>query len=142
MGIVVQLLRLTIQLGVYKRIAKADGSEVLVKLAYRGAPSRAEFPLTEAFAKQSNNSRVGLSGEARVIQDVASYVSGGGEYYSCDGNVASEACLPLYGEDGFVCGIIDVEAFASGFFVGETLEDTLALALVAQDLLRAWEKSW
>ena len=35
--------------------------------AYVGAPSRAEFPLTEEFARTSNNSTVGLSGKARAL---------------------------------------------------------------------------
>ena len=45
----------------------AAGIPVLVKLAYVGRPSRAEFPLTKEFAEKSTNSTVGLTGRATVI---------------------------------------------------------------------------
>jgi len=59
-------------LGVYCRFQR-HGEARLVKLAYRGLPSRAEFPLTEDFALFSNNSRVGLRGKAAVIADVQAW---------------------------------------------------------------------
>lgn len=121
--------------GVYLKRSKADGSQVLVKLAYFGAPSRAEFPLTAEFAAISNNSTVGLSGRARIINDVASYVSSGGEYYTCDPKVKSEACLPLYSEAGEVIGIVDSEAFAAGLFEGAELDLLLAIVLSLPALL-------
>lgn len=123
------------------RVVDTEGSAKLVKLAYRGSPSRAEFPLTEDFALHSNNSRVGLTGRARVIQDVAEYVKSGGEYYTCDLSVQSEACLPLFGVDGAVCGIVDVETALPHFFTGHTLAATIAFALTAQALVRDFPAS-
>ena len=41
-----------------------------VKLAYVGRPSRAEFPLTRAFAEGSSNSTVGLTGRALYVDDL------------------------------------------------------------------------
>ncbi|OWQ90886.1 hypothetical protein CDN99_12050 [Roseateles aquatilis] len=114
--------------GVYQARANAAGARVLVKLAYFGAESRAEFPLTDEFAKGSNNSAVGLSGRGRLINDVGTYVNDGGAYYTCDPKVNAEACLPLFGEDGRVVGIIDSEAFDRGFFTGGELALVLAVA--------------
>lgn len=117
-------------LGIYQTRNGPDG-RVLVKLCYRGRPSRAEFPLTEEFAAHSNNSTVGLSGQARVIDDVASYVSEGGAYYTCDSAVQSEACLPLFNDAGGEVGIIDAEDAEAGRFRGVSLAPFVALALVA-----------
>ena len=75
---------------------------MLVKLSYFGAPSRAEFPLTDEFAAISNNSTVGLSGKARIINDVPAYLTKGGEYYTCDPKVLAEACIPLFDAQGQV----------------------------------------
>jgi len=119
--------------GVYQARTLADGSRALVKLAYFGAESRAEFPLTPEFAQISNNSAVGLSGRGRVINDVARYVADGGEYYTCDPKVQAEACLPLFGSAGQVVGIIDSEAFAQGFFSGPELALLLAVATELSD---------
>jgi hypothetical protein len=47
-----------------------DRPRRLMKLAYTGAPSRAYFPLTEEFAKSSNNSTVAMTGNTGIIQDV------------------------------------------------------------------------
>jgi L-methionine (R)-S-oxide reductase len=57
-------------IGIYQRRTNAAGVPVLVKLAYVGRPSRAEFPLTKEFAERSTNSTVGLTGRATVIDDV------------------------------------------------------------------------
>uniref|UniRef100_UPI0035B1D2EA hypothetical protein n=1 Tax=Chitinimonas sp. TaxID=1934313 RepID=UPI0035B1D2EA len=81
-------------LGIYQARELAGGP-ALVKLAYTGKPSRAEFPLTAEFAAHSNNSTVGLSGKARLIASVDAYLAEGGAYYTCDAAVQSEACLPL-----------------------------------------------
>ncbi|UCD32434.1 MAG: hypothetical protein JSV38_00580 [Desulfobacterales bacterium] len=81
-------------LGIYQKRAKPDGSHVLVKLAYRGAVSRAEFSLTPAFATQSNNSMVGMNGEAKIINDIPKYIASDGPYYNCDSRVKAEACMP------------------------------------------------
>ncbi len=114
--------------GIYRKIKKADGSEVLVKEAYAGNFSRAEFPLTEEFAKQSNNSTVGLSGKARYFGDLASY---SGPYYECDNQVQSEYCGPILDKDGKVVGIVDAESFKKVFFTSEKI---LQLTKICQDL--------
>ncbi|PZP30644.1 MAG: histidine kinase [Roseateles depolymerans] len=119
--------------GVYQARTLADGSRALVKLAYFGAESRAEFPLTPEFAQISNNSAVGLSGRGRVINDVARYVADGGEYYTCDPKVQAEACLPLFGAQGQVAGIVDSEAFEPGFFKGGELALLLAVSAELSD---------
>jgi L-methionine (R)-S-oxide reductase len=62
----------------------------LLKTAYVGDPSRALFPLNEEFAKNSNNSTVGLSGRWVVVQDVRSY---NGPYYECAQKACSIACV-------------------------------------------------
>lgn len=121
--------------GVYQARTLAGQERALVKLAYFGAESRAEFPLTPEFAKISNNSAVGLSGRARIINDVAHYVAQGGEYYTCDPKVQAEACLPLFGAGGEIVGIIDSEAFERGFFSGTELALVLA---VATELSGGW----
>jgi putative methionine-R-sulfoxide reductase with GAF domain len=115
-------------LGVYCRFER-DGQARLVKLAYRGLPSRGEFPLTEDFALFSNNSRVGLSGRAAIVADVAAWQAAGGAYYECDPKVQSEVCLPVLAADGSVVGILDAEDARPGFF-GEAEQAALvALAL-------------
>ena len=88
--------------GVYhvRRLPTADESAAaantesfgLVKEAYRGLASRAVFPLTAAFALQSNNSHVGLHASARLIADLDAYE---GAYYECDAKVKSELCVPI-----------------------------------------------
>ncbi|MFZ6725824.1 GAF domain-containing protein [Undibacterium sp. MH2W] len=115
--------------GVYQKRINPQGETVLVKLAYYGAASRAEFPLTPEFAAMSNNSTVGLSGKARIINDVGVYLSAGGEYYTCDPKVQSEACLPLFAEDRRLVGIIDSEAFAKNVFVEKELSLLLSVAV-------------
>lgn len=116
--------------GIYQVRANLAGERVLAKLAYFGAESRAEFPLTEAFAQGSNNSAVGLSGQGRLINDVAAFVAEGGGYYTCDPKVKAEACLPLFDAHGEVVGILDSEAFEPGFFQGQELALVLAVAVL------------
>jgi len=113
-------------LGAYQARAGAGG-QVLVKLASRGVPSRAEYPLTADFAKGSNNVAVARSGKARVIQDVAAHVAKGGAYYQCDAKVKSEACLPVL-RDGKVLGVVDAEHSESGYFIERRLAWLVALA--------------
>ena len=122
-------------LGVYQVRPNAMQQRVLVKLAYRGRPSRAEFPLNDDFAKRSTNSTVGLEGSARVIDDVAAYTAEGGGFYVCDDAVQSEACLPLFDEAGVVIGIIDAEAEPKQFFNPDRVSTVVALALVVPALL-------
>jgi putative methionine-R-sulfoxide reductase with GAF domain len=116
-------------LGVYCRFER-DGQARLVKLAYRGLPSRGEFPLTEDFALFSNNSRVGLSGRAAIVADVAAWQAAGGAYYECDPKVQSEVCLPVLAADGRVVGILDAEDARPGFF-GEAEQAALAALALA-----------
>ncbi|MBL8510076.1 MAG: GAF domain-containing protein [Betaproteobacteria bacterium] len=122
-------------LGVYQARTNAEGNRVLVKLAYRGRPSRAEFPLNAEFAKGSTNSKVGLSGWALVIDDVTAYTAEGGGFYVCDDAVQSEMCTPIFDEAGKVLGIIDAEAQPKGFFNVDRQALIAALALVVPVLL-------
>ena len=122
-------------LGIYQARANPMAHRVLVKLAYRGRPSRAEFPLTAEFATGSTNSTVGLEGSARVIDDVTAYQAEGGGFYVCDDAVQSEACVPLFDEAGKVIGIIDAEAAPINFFNAERMAVVIAAALVVPALL-------
>ncbi len=103
----------------------------LVKLAWRGAESRGEFPLTEAFAQRSTNVAVALTGRARELQDVRAAVAAGGAYSECDPQVQSEVCLPLYDANGKVVGVLDAESRAPYFFDDRALPLLAALALEA-----------
>ena len=121
--------------GIYQRRRNAQGIPVLVKLAYVGRPSRAEFPLTQEFAERSTNSTVGLTGRATVIDDVARHVEAGGGFYVCDDGVQSEACVPILDEAREVAGIVDVEAKPKGFFGADRLAVIAAFALVTPAVL-------
>ena len=121
--------------GAYQRRVNAAGQPVLVKLAYVGRPSRAEFPLTREFAERSTNSTVGLTGRATVIEDVARHVEAGGGFYVCDDGIQSEACVPILDESRNVIGIIDAEARPTGFFGAGRLVVVAALAMVSAPLL-------
>ena len=121
--------------GIYQKRINPARIEVLVKLAYVGVPSRAEFPLTREFAERSTNSTVGLTGRATVIEDVAKHVESGGGFYVCDDGVQSEACVPILDERRDVVGIVDAEAKPKGFFGGDRLAVLAALALVAPAVL-------
>ena len=123
--------------GIYQKRLNPQGESVLVKLAYFGAASRAEFPLTAEFAQISNNSTVGLTGKAKVINDVTAYLTAGGEYYTCDPKVLSEACLPLLNTKGELAGIIDAEAFKRQAYHTDALVRLVAICLVLPDLLPA-----
>jgi L-methionine (R)-S-oxide reductase len=122
-------------IGVYQRRANAAGVPVLVKLAYVGRASRAEFPLTPEFAERSTNATVGLTGRATVIDDVAKHVEAGGGFYVCDDGVQSEACLPILDAGREVAGIVDAEAKPRGFFGATRLTVIASLALVAAAIL-------
>ena len=121
--------------GIYQRRKNSAGVDVLVKLAYVGRPSRAEFPLTTQFAERSTNSTVGLTGRATVIEDVSKHVEAGGGFYVCDDGVQSEACVPILGDSKRVIGIVDAEAKPKGFFAAERLAKVAALAIVATEVL-------
>ena len=120
--------------GIYQARQVKEG-RALVKLAYFGAPSRAEFPLTPEFAAMSNNSSVGLSGRGRIIHDVQAYVAGGGEYYTCDPKVNAEACLPVLANDGRVLGIIDAETFRQNLYQNDELALLLAVCVALSSIL-------
>ncbi len=121
--------------GVYQRRMNSAGVPVLVKLAYVGRASRAEFPLTREFAAKSTNSTVGLTGRATVIDDVGKHVEAGGGFYVCDDGIQSEACVPILDEQRDVIGIVDLEATQRGFFGADRLAVAAALALVAAAVL-------
>jgi len=123
--------------GIYQKRQKLQGETVLVKLAYFGAASRAEFPLTAEFSAISNNSTVGLTGKAKVINDVTAYLTAGGEYYTCDPKVLAEACLPLFNSKGELAGIIDAEAFKRQAYHTDALVRLVAICLVLPGLLPA-----
>ena len=122
--------------GIYQHRTNPVGNQVLVKLAYRGRPSRAEFPLNSEFAKGSTNSSVGLSGQAKLIDDVAAYTAEGGGFYVCDDAVQSEICVPVFDvASGKVLGIIDAEASPKAFFNPDRQAVIVAMALVVMALL-------
>ncbi|MAD76235.1 MAG: histidine kinase [Rheinheimera sp.] len=121
--------------GIYQARANTMGEPVLVKLAYYGAASRAEFPLNSEFAKISNNSTVGLSGQGRVINSVPDYLAAGGEYYTCDPKVQAEACLPLFDQSGKIAGIVDAEHFQQAIFTPAAMALLVAVCLVVPDFL-------
>ncbi len=122
-------------IGVYQRRTNSAGIPVLVKVAYVGRPSRAEFPLTTDFARKSTNSTVGLTGRATVIDDVAKHVEAGGGFYVCDDGIQSEASVPVIDARREIAGIIDAEAKSKGFFGADRLAVIAALALVATAVL-------
>lgn len=121
--------------GIYQARTNLNAEPVLVKLAYYGAPSRAEFPLNSEFAKISNNSTVGLSGKAKVINDVVTYLGNGGEYYTCDPKVQAEACLPLFDHSGKIAGIVDAEDFNKNVFTTDALALLVAVCLTVPSYL-------
>lgn len=114
--------------GIYKKLAVGTG-DALVKIAYRGRPSRAEFPLTESFASHSNNSTVGLSGLAVLVSSVRRHRDEGKPYYECDDEVQSELCVPIFSADGAVSGIIDLESFQENHFDEEKILATAAVCV-------------
>ena len=114
-------------LGLYQR-REVQGGPTLVKLAYRGVESRPEFPLTEAFAKKSNNAAVALSGKGTVLQDLRAHVAAGGAYYECDPKVQSEVCLPLFDPNGKVVGVLDAESTRASHFTPARLALLVSLA--------------
>ena len=129
----------------------------LIKLAYRGRPSRAEFPLTQEFARHSNNSTVGLSGKAVLIQNVREHIDTGKPYYECDASVKSELCLPIFSNRhpeparfarearrvegsptniGHVIGILDLESFHKNHFTVDKVSKVALTCLLASHLLQ------
>lgn len=103
--------------------------EALVKLAWRGAGSRAEFPLTDDFEKKSTNVRVTRSGKASVVHDVRAHLAAGGAYYECDPQVQSELCVPCFDANGHVVGIVDAEDTKTDTFTPARIAAVVSLAL-------------
>jgi L-methionine (R)-S-oxide reductase len=121
--------------GIYQSRVNQQTEAVLVKLTYYGAASRPEFPLTADFAKYSNNSTVGLTGRAKIINHVADYVAAGGEYYTCDPKVSAEACLPLFDQSGKIVGIIDAEDFNNNVFTADAIALLVAICVTVPQYL-------
>lgn len=129
--------------GVYLARNNKAGERVLTKLAYFGAPSRAEFPLTPEFAPLSNNTTVGLTGEKRLINSVAQYRAEGGEYYTCDPKVNSELCWPIFShknpksvqQEPEILGIIDAECFKEHQFDLEVQQQFEAVCAVLSNIM-------
>lgn len=115
---------------IYRKHAEQGRERVLVKESSSGSISRAEFPLTEGFARHSNNSLVGLTGRAVLIEDVGQHE---GPYYVCDPEVRSECCLPILNARNDIVGVLDAESLQVGFF---TSDRVLELAQVCVDLGR------
>lgn len=116
--------------GIYKKI-----DNKLVKLAYRGTPSRPEFPLTEDFAKKSNNSKVGMTGKAIVVKNVQEWVEEGKAYYNCDSKVKSELCIPIL-IGGKIWGIFDLEAFDKSHFTERRICTVVETCLYLEKYLK------
>lgn len=110
-------------LGVYKKYGSS-----LIKLSYRGVESRPEFPLNDP-GFSSNNVDVGRSGKAILINDIPLHIEQGKSYYKCDAKVNSEACLPIFTEDGRVWGILDAEDHKKGFFDHRVLVELISLCV-------------
>lgn len=129
--------------GVYLARNNKSNERVLTKLAYFGAPSRAEFPLSEEFAPLSNNTSVGLTGEKRLINSVAEYRENGGEYYTCDPKVNSELCWPIFSDKNSqslqhepeILGIIDAESFKEHQFDLEVQQQFEAVCAVLSKIM-------
>ena len=122
-------------LGIYRRFSMSE-TPALVKLAYRGIPSRAEFPITEEFASKSNNSTVALKGAAVIINNLEVHLNKGGAFYVCDEAVRSEACLPIYSPDfSHIVGIIDAEDTKTYAYKAKELSYLVALCLVLSGVL-------
>lgn len=119
--------------GIYQ-LRNIDNQSQLLKLSYFGNPSRPLFPVNKDYAKISNNTYVALNADGRVINNVESYVSSGGEYYTCDPKVKSEICLPITSLEGKTLGIIDAEAFNVDVFN----DDVVALFAAVCDVLEPY----
>jgi L-methionine (R)-S-oxide reductase len=127
-------------IGIYRAI-DADGELGLLKEAYLGEPSRAVFPLTEAFAVKSTNSWVGLHGEIRHIPNTRAREEGV-SYYECSGSVQSELCLPILKAfpvgvtdetQWRVIGIIDLESWNPNHFTPQMIRDVLEVGFALGD---------
>lgn len=122
-------------IGIYQKFQLPEGA-TLVKLAYRGLESRAEFPLYDSDFK-SNNKTVGLTGKAIIINDINNYLETGGAYYECDATVQSEVCLPIFNADfSEIIGIVDAEDQRPYFFHGTRVLRIIALCFQLSTILK------
>lgn len=152
MNLIAALLHAAVQsdwTGIYGKCETKDGP-ALVKLAYCGRPSRAVFPLTKEFASHSNNSTVGITGKAVLINSVQSHLQEGKPYYECDASVQSELCLPIFSppqsrhaepaeasrpNSNHIIGIIDLESFRENHFTNERILKASAACVLVSDML-------
>jgi len=115
--LLVRLNRLTAYVYSYTGVAwfgiYLQRGDQLVKFAYHGEMSRAEFPIDELYKEKSTNTRVFLENTIQYIPDVDTHE---GPYYRCDAKVKSELCCPLVGLNGTPMGIFDAEDFRTHFF--------------------------
>ena len=114
-------------IGIYRKV-EHNGVPNLVKEAYVGSISRAYFPLTEEFAKNSNNSTVAMTKTAIYISNTRAMTSDT-PYYTCDMKVQSEFCLPILDSNDQVIGIIDAEAWRPNAFSDTAITFLLDVAL-------------
>ena len=86
----------------------------------------ANWPSLDAkFPPLLDASRAQLLGN---IAEMHEHAKAGGAYYECDPKVRSEACVPIFGSDGAIVGIIDGEHSTVGAFDDEKLGWLVALA--------------
>lgn len=126
--------------GIYRWTTFDSGEEALVKLAYFGKPSRAEFPITPKFAAMSNNVTVALNKHGKVLNDIPQHLANGGEYYTCDPKVKSEVCLPILTADRKCLGIIDAEAFSTNFFTNDKQALLWASTVAIEHIFQCYEE--
>lgn len=98
-------------------------NNLLVKYAYAGEFSKAEFPVTAENLDKSVNANVAYYKKTIHIENVDQF---DGPYYRCDAKVKSELCIPILSEDKCI-GIIDCEDHRPGFFLNK-IEDFIHYA--------------
>lgn len=121
--------------GIYKKLNTQTG-KALVKLAHQGIASKLEFPLTEEFAKHSNNSTVGLTGKAVLVDNVKKHLKNGKPYYRYDLNSQSELCMPILLGDKEVIGILNLESFKENFFDDKKIIKAAIACMILGDQLQ------
>lgn len=107
-----------------------NSESLLIKVAYRGKPSRAIFPIHKDFVAKSNNVNALWNNKIILIKDVKQHAAQGGSYYQCDPVVQSELCIPVTWENK-VIGLIDLE----GFHKDQFSERDIGYALVAAQFI-------
>ncbi len=92
-------------IGIYLVFTLQSGERVAVKLASCGKKTAMVFPTDAAFAAQSNNTTVLLTGRAVVIEDKSTWE---GPDYVCDPEVLAEVDLPVDPIEGEKPGEIEM----------------------------------